>query len=209
MLTPFVLLLLCLAGVGGAISMDGAELTLSLAVSGLASAAAGILLIKAICAPTAAPKRARPKRKRGVKGPQVVIDGSNVMHWNGQEPDIATLKEVIAELRAQGCEIGVIFDANAGYKLQNRYLDDRRFAKLLKLPKDRVLVVNSGEPADPTILSAARDLGAKVVTNDRFRTWVSDFPEVASNTLLVRGGYRFGKLWLEEQALFKGERMAA
>lgn len=209
MRTPFVLLLLCLAGVGGSVAMDGSDLTLPLAVSVLASGAAALLFLKAMLFPARTPRRGKRKRRGRVKGPQVVIDGSNVMHWNGEVPNIGTLREVIDELRDHGCEVGVIFDANAGYKLQDRYLDDRRLAKLLRLPKDRVLVVPKGSPADPTILAAARDLGAKVVTNDRFREWASDFPEVANNNLLVRGGYRYGKLWLEERVLTMGRAAAA
>ena len=203
MYTPLVLLLLSLASAGGAYSLNGDALTLPLAVSLLAAIAAVFLVAKALLhrpkGETAAPKRKlrRPRKN----DPHVVIDGSNVMHWNGQAPHLATLKEVIAELRALGCQPGVIFDANAGYKLKNRYLDDRHFAKLLKLPQDRVLVVPKGEPADSTILAAARELKAKVITNDRFRDWMSDFPEVASSGHLVKGGYRAGKPWFDEAAL--------
>ena len=37
---------------------------------------------------------------------------------------------------------------------------------------------------------------ARVITNDRFRDWVGDFPEVAQARYLVPGGYRDGRLWL-------------
>ncbi|SDZ60416.1 hypothetical protein SAMN05444004_13012 [Jannaschia faecimaris] len=42
----------------------------------------------------------------------------------------------------------------------------------------------------------ARDMGAIVVTDDRYRDWADDFPEVRRKGHLVRGGYRDGKLWL-------------
>ncbi|MBY4893380.1 hypothetical protein KUL25_11455 [Rhodobacteraceae bacterium N5(2021)] len=158
-------------------------------------------------------KGPRPSRRGAIwrRSPprHVVIDGSNVMHWNGEVPRLTTLKEVVAALIGQGYQPGIVFDANAGYKLGDRYLDDRDFAKLLNLPGDRVLVVGKGEPADPTILAAARDLGAKVVTNDRFRDWATDFPEVAENNFLVHGGYRDGKLWLEERVLTQADAVAA
>ena len=58
------------------------------------------------------------------------------------------------------------------------------------------MVVSKGTPADPTILAAARDLGAQIVTNDRFRDWAEAHPEVTEAGHLVRGGYPSGKLWL-------------
>ena len=142
----------------------------------------------------------RPAEGRSSR-PPVVVDGSNVMHWNGETPDIATLRDVIDALRARGYQPGVIFDANAGYKFGDRYLDDRHLARLLNLPGERVLVVPKGEPADPTILASARDLGAKILSNDRYRGWSADFPEVASPGYIVRGGYRQGRLWFDEKAL--------
>ncbi|RMA41259.1 NYN domain-containing protein [Rhodophyticola porphyridii] len=139
------------------------------------------------------------RRHKG-RGKPVVIDGSNVMHWDGEAPKLRTLQIVISALKAKGFQPGIVFDANAGYKLVNRYLDDRHFAELLKLPASRVLVVPKGQPADPIILAAARDVGGKVITNDRFSDWAGDFPEVKETGHLLRGGFRDGKLWLDEAA---------
>lgn len=191
MRVPLILLLLCLACAGASYAVAGPDLTSPLVVSLIAAFAALLLTVMAVLG------------RDPASGPQVVIDGSNVMHWNGEVPRLDPLREVIASLQQNGYQPGVIFDANAGYKLTDRYLDDRHFAKLLNLPGDRVLVVGKGEPADPTILAAARELGAKVVTNDRFRDWTGDFPEVATPGHLVRGGYRSGKLWLDAGALAK------
>ena len=46
-------------------------------------------------------------------------------------------------------------------------------------------------------VAAARDLGARIVSNDRYRDWAADHPEVATPGHLVRGGYREGALWLD------------
>jgi hypothetical protein len=46
-------------------------------------------------------------------------------------------------------------------------------------------------------LAAAADLGARVVTNDRYRDWVEQHPEVTEPGHLIRGGYKAGKLWLD------------
>lgn len=137
---------------------------------------------------------------RARSGSAIVIDGSNVMHWNGETPRIETVREVIAALADQGFKPGVVFDANAGHKLAGRYLDDKPLARMLGLPPDRVLVVPKGTPADPVILDAAHSLGARVVTNDRFRDWAETHPQVAAPGYLIRGGYRAGVLWLDPVA---------
>ncbi|MEJ6393799.1 hypothetical protein V8J82_11060 [Gymnodinialimonas sp. 2305UL16-5] len=186
---PLILLVLSLACAGGAALLYGLVPTLPLAVAMLAAFAALLLVVKSLVSGSKS------------KAPHAVIDGSNVMYWNGETPNLDTLREVIAQLRALGYQPGIIFDANAGYKLGGRYLDDRHFARQLTLPADRVLVVPKGEPADPTILAAARDLGAKIITNDRYRDWASAFPEVTETGRLVRGGYRNGQLWLDDTAL--------
>lgn len=138
-----------------------------------------------------------PLRPKTAPGPCIVVDGSNVMHWAGDPPSIAPLREVVRRLAAEGCTPGVVFDANAGYLLEGRYRHDGDMARLLGLPKDRVMVVNKGTQADATILEAARDMQARVVTNDRFRDWADRYPEVTRPGFLVRGGYRDEGLWLD------------
>jgi hypothetical protein len=181
MFVPLMLLLVSLAGVVVAFALPGwSDLLLLSGPSALASA---YLLLRAFLA--------RPKRD------QVILDGSNVMHWRDGKPDIETVREVLDLAAARGMTPGVVFDANAGYLLFDKYAGDRAFAHFLKLRPDRVLVVPKGTPADPTILTAARDLGARVISNDRFRDWAEDFPELAMPGHLIRGGYRDGALWLD------------
>ncbi|MFY2825923.1 NYN domain-containing protein [Ruegeria sp. MALMAid1280] len=126
----------------------------------------------------------------------VLVDGSNVMHWKNGKADIDTLREVLSELAGSGLKPAVVFDANAGYKLCDRYLDDRALGRLLDLPSSRVMVAPKGNPADPFILNAARDNKARIVSNDRFRDWFDDFSDVLQTGALVSGGYKHGKLWL-------------
>ena len=127
----------------------------------------------------------------------IVVDGSNVMHWKDGTAQIATLREVVGRLIELGFTPGVVFDANAGYKIGDRYQDDGALGRMLGLPHDRVLVVAKGTPADPVVLSAAHDLRAQIVTNDRYRDWAADHPITSAPGNLVRGGYRDGKLWLD------------
>ena len=127
----------------------------------------------------------------------IVLDGSNVMHWKDGEPRVQTVLEVVIHLKDLGYTPGVVFDANAGYLLFGSYKHDRAFGKLLGLPEDQVMVVPKGTPADPFLLAAARDLDARIVTNDRYRDWAEDYPEVHTRGHLIRGNFRGGKLWLD------------
>lgn len=136
---------------------------------------------------------ARPR----VSGRPILVDGSNVMHWRVGQPDIETVRIVLAALKTRGFSPGVMFDANVGYKIGNHYLDDRHLAKLLRLPEAQVLVVPKGTPADRFLLEAARDLGARIVTNDRFRDWADAHPEIREPGFLIRGGFAGDKLWLD------------
>ena len=126
----------------------------------------------------------------------IILDGSNIMHWKGGDPDLATVQEAIERLTAEGYAPCVVFDANVGYKFCGRYQGEAELAAMLSLPVARVMVVPKGTPADQVILAAARDQKAKIVTNDRFRDWIDQYPEVTVEGHFVRGGYRAGQLWL-------------
>ena len=129
--------------------------------------------------------------------PVVIVDGSNVLYWNGGEPLLDPLREVVAQLKRAGYRPGVVLDANAGHVLEGRYRHDGHFAQALGLPRDRVMVVDKGVQADEVILQAARDYRARIVSNDRFRDRAARFPDLNRSDVLVRGGYRAGRLWLD------------
>lgn len=138
-----------------------------------------------------------PGKTRAGKKPLAVIDGSNVMHWQESTPQLEPVIAVVRLLERQGYRAGVIFDANAGYRLQDRYMDDDVLGRRLGLPEDRVLVVPKGQQADPFLLTYARDSGAIVISNDRFRDRIAEYPELAVPGRLVRGGWRDGRVWLD------------
>lgn len=180
MKTPYVVLIVSSIALTGTLLIPG--FSEFLLVTGPAFLASLVLALRALT----------KRRKRWV-----ILDGSNVMYWRDATPQIETLQEVILELRTAGYTPGVVFDANAGYLLSGKYQHDGALAKSLGLPEERVMVVPKGSPADPAILAAAVDLGAQVVTNDRYRDWVEQHPEVAEPGYLIRGGYKAGKLWLD------------
>jgi hypothetical protein len=185
MRVPVFLVLASLVGVGAALSVPGwADLA---PLAGLC-AFAGLILIGA------ALLRLEP---RAAAAPRwVIVDGSNVMYWKDDTPQIETVREVLDHLAALGFSPGIVFDANAGHLLAGRYLHHAAFAGLLGLAEDRVMVVNKGTPADATILAAARDLGAQIVSNDRYQDWRDQHPEVDRPGALIRGGFEDGALWL-------------
>lgn len=184
MIVPLILLLVGCAGLLAALIQPGLSDLLMLALPWVLASL--FLLVQAYFR-----DRARGARK------WIVVDGSNVMHWKDGTPHFATVREVVERLQSLGHTPFVVFDANAGYKIADSYKHDFAFGRLLALPADRVMVVPKGTPADPTILAAARNLGAKIVSNDRYRDWADTYPEVQQPGHLIRGGYRLDQLWLD------------
>ncbi|UYV36159.1 hypothetical protein N4R57_14120 [Rhodobacteraceae bacterium D3-12] len=118
------------------------------------------------------------------------------MYWRDNTPKLETVIELITLLHAKGYQIGVIFDASAGHVLFGRYLDDAPFAARLGIAVEECFVVPKGTVADEYILKSARDLGTRIVTNDRYRDWADQFPEVHKKGHLIRGHYEKGALHL-------------
>ena len=147
--------------------------------------------------------------RQGQRDPrQIIVDGSNVMHWRENTPDIATLRAVIDMLKGLGYRPRVVFDANAGYLVAGGYRHDAAFAQMLGLVQEDVMVVPKGKPADGYILLAARETGAKIVSNDRYRDWEVPHPEIRAPGRLIRGGWRNNGPWADIDA-FEPARAAA
>lgn len=126
-------------------------------------------------------------RRRRPAADWIVVDGSNVMYWQGDMPQIKVVADVTDRLRARGLAPVVWFDANAGYLLSGAYMGPADLARPLGLPEAQVFVAPRGTPADPLLLAGAATLGARVVSNDRFRDWADQHPEVGRPGFLVRG----------------------
>lgn len=207
MVVPGLLLVLSAALAAYALLVSGpqlGDLMLLALVSGLASL---ILLLLGVRRKAKGPSDGKPtaphqgRFNRGKASARpILVDGSNVMHWQNEVPQIATVRIVVDALEARGFHPGVVFDANVGYMIGDRYQDDAAIARMLGLTENQVLVVPKGTPADPCLLQTARDLGARVVTNDRYRDWAEAHPEVRTPGFLIRGGFRDGSLWLDDLA---------
>ncbi|MDG1376953.1 MAG: hypothetical protein P8P56_08045 [Yoonia sp.] len=137
--------------------------------------------------------RGRAAPKNTPANDAIIVDGSNVMHWGG-EPSVKVLRGVIRAVTAKGFAPYVIFDANVGYKLEGRYLDDVPMALLIGVPARSVLVVEKGVSADERILEVATERGLRVVSNDRFRDWSVTYPIVRQKGRILRGDWKGGNV---------------
>lgn len=172
MRTPFVLLCLSLA-LWAATFLPNSLLHPDLAPLALLSAGAAVFLMLR--------GWLRPTWKR------IVVDGSNVLYWAGQTPDLMSLSTVLAELRGYDLDAMVWFDANAGHLIAGRYLTAGQLAGQLGLPKGCVHIAHRGTPADPHILAMANKDNLQIVSNDRYRDWFDHYPRLAKPGLLVTG----------------------
>ncbi|MFD3189750.1 hypothetical protein ACFMPD_05680 [Sedimentitalea sp. HM32M-2] len=176
---PFVVFLISLAGLAGSILIPGPLSGVLFPFFAVCLLAATILILIA--------RRRRQERF-------IVVDGSNVMHWQDGQARIETVRKVLQELSRQGYVPVVWFDANAGYKIGQRYLGPHALAKALGISARQVFVAPKGTPADPLLLAAATHLQARVVTNDRFRDWVSEHPQIEDDGFLIFGAMRQGEV---------------
>ena len=181
MIVPAILLGTSLVAANAAVIVWGPVASGPLAISLLGAFAALLILLL------------RRKSSRN----WIVVDGSNVMHWEPGTPDIQSVFHVVTALKAEGYVPIVWFDANVGYLIGNRYLGPAPLAHMIELPERQVFVAPKGTPADPLLLKRAVALKARVVTNDRYRDWEEKFPQIRDKGFLVRGRMRRDEFELE------------
>ncbi|SEM73849.1 Zc3h12a-like Ribonuclease NYN domain-containing protein [Loktanella fryxellensis] len=193
-LTSALAALIVLLVIGGAdpASLQGLVLILLAVLALEVVAGLGTFVRKLSRGPSQLPRAAR----QAEGAPTIVVDGSNVMHWNG-EPSALVLTRVVVALTARGERPHVYFDANVGYKLQDRFLNATAMAFLIGLPPARVTVADRDNPADPLLLDYAIRLGVRVLSNDRFRDWRQAYPQIAARGFLVRGRWQQGTVILD------------
>lgn len=103
--------------------------------------------------------------------PRVLVDASNVAHsTEGGEPKLRNIRLVEDKLREEGLEPIVVADA----ALRHQIDDKAAYEKLID--DGKVHQAPAGTDADYFILSFARELDARILTNDRFRDRAKDFP---------------------------------
>jgi Zc3h12a-like Ribonuclease NYN domain len=120
---------------------------------------------------------------------EIVIDGTNVMYWDGEAADLSTLRVVVDDLSRRGYAPVVFLDASSRHHLKDKSLNENSFAKALGLPQTQVMVCPAKTEADAFILKFAREQGLPVVSNDRF----GDRHEQTKGLKLVKGVIARGK----------------
>jgi len=200
MQTPSRLLFLCFAAMIYCMPGPGEAAGSLFLLSSVTALAALLIWMRAAFA-ARLPKRRRRRPRRAQRPVQqrrwMVIDGSNVMFWEDETPSLSSVTAVVGEVRRAGLTPLVWFDANAGYKLADRYMNPRDLSRAIGVSAKQVRVAPKGSPADPLLLDDAAKLESGVVSNDRYRDWVTRFPEVIRPEVMVRGRVEGGMALLD------------
>ena len=108
----------------------------------------------------------------------VLVDGSNVAHSiEGEPPHVANIVAIREKLLEEGLEPIIVADA----ALRHQIDDPRLYEKMVE--DGMVRQAPAGTDADYFILSFARELNASIVSNDRFRDRIKQFPEVRDRVI--------------------------
>jgi hypothetical protein len=123
----------------------------------------------------------------------VVVDGSNVAYAEeGEGPKLASIQAVCAKLEEEGLRPLVLVDA----RLRHTIDDPDGYEEMVEAGQIRQ--APAGTDADFFILSFARELDARIVSNDRFRDRASGFPGTSDR--LIRFMVVDGEVVLERRA---------
>jgi hypothetical protein len=115
--------------------------------------------------------QAAPPRGEGTR--TVLIDGSNVAHsTEGDKPLLANILAVREKLLEEGLEPVVVVDAALRHSID----DEAGYERLVE--DGTIKQAPAGTDADYFLLSFADELEASIVSNDRFRDHIKNYPEV-------------------------------
>jgi hypothetical protein len=107
-----------------------------------------------------------------------LVDGSNVAHAEaGGGARLANIRRVCAKLVEEGLRPLVLVDASLRHAID----DPDGYEEMVQ--EGGIRQAPAGTDADYFILSFARELEARVVSNDRFRERASAFPEVMERVI--------------------------
>jgi hypothetical protein len=127
---------------------------------------------------TADAKRVERKPTDAPDTKVVLVDGSNVAHsTEGEKPLVANLLAVRDKLKEEGLDPIIMADA----ALRHQIDDQKVYEDMIE--SGSVRQAPAGTDADYFILSFARELGADIVSNDRFRDRIKQFPEARERVI--------------------------
>jgi hypothetical protein len=117
----------------------------------------------------------------------VIIDGANVAYEErsaGGKPKLSNLLRVRGELEGRGFEAVILVDASLKYDI-----DDQSQLETL-IHSQQVRQVPAGTDADYFIIQLAEQFNARVVTNDRYKDYLEQYPWINDRRLpymIVKG----------------------
>jgi hypothetical protein len=124
---------------------------------------------------------------------KVLVDASNVAHaTEGGEARLANIQLVVDKLRADGFEPLVLADAALRHQIDDKATYERLIDDGL------VSQAPAGTDADFFILSFAREMNARILTNDRFRDRAAEFADERDR--IIRYMIVGGEVVLEHRA---------
>jgi hypothetical protein len=122
------------------------------------------------------PRVAHPEREQTSN--VAIVDGSNVAHsTEGETPLVANIVAIREKLVEEGLEPIVVADAALRHQIDN----PQAYEKMID--DGIVRQAPAGTDADYFILAFARELNASIVSNDRFRDRLKDFPEARERVI--------------------------
>ena len=108
----------------------------------------------------------------------VLVDGSNVAHsTEGERAQVSNIVAIRDKLREEGLQPIIVVDA----ALRHQIDDANRYEQLVDAGEVRQ--APAGTDADYFILAFARELNASIVSNDRFRDRLKEFPEARDRVI--------------------------
>jgi hypothetical protein len=108
----------------------------------------------------------------------VLVDGSNVAHsTEGEKAQLANIVAMSEKMKEEGFEPVVVVDA----ALRHQIDDAAGYERLVD--SGAVRQAPAGTDADYFLLSFARELDARIVSNDRFRDRLAAFPEASERLI--------------------------
>jgi hypothetical protein len=108
----------------------------------------------------------------------VLVDGSNVAHsTEGAKPMVGNLLAVRDKLKEEGFDPIIMADA----ALRHQIDDAKVYEDMIE--SGSVRQAPAGTDADYFILTFARELDADIVSNDRFRDRIKQFPEARDRVI--------------------------
>jgi len=108
----------------------------------------------------------------------VLVDGANVaFSTGGQEPKLRNIQLVCEKLVEEGFEPVVVADA----ALRHRIDQESDYEQMVE--EGTIRQAPAGTDADYFILSFARELGAAILSNDRYRDRAASFPDELERTI--------------------------